>query len=226
MPSQRKTMTGLASAAALLLGAGGLVAYVVGEQAGEKARSQAADRSRPPGQAPARAQPVPELATEAPYRGYTIPPAPAGAAVPASADPAPEPQPAAARELMKSMEKLVSDLEYNANRGLREPPQQVVPPLPEPWRPPPEAAALPPPVIDQVSPARAPTRGGTKVTLRGRHLRSPQVMFGASPATVVGASDREVTVIVPPSPAGPVTIAVTNDDGAYALVSARFAYGD
>ena len=28
MPSQRKTMTGLASAAALLLGAGGLVAYV------------------------------------------------------------------------------------------------------------------------------------------------------------------------------------------------------
>jgi hypothetical protein len=223
--SKRSSRTGLASGAALLLAAGGLAAYVVGEQAGSKAPEQVAPaRAGKAGQAPARSRPVPELVVEAPYRGYSTYPAPAGGADPAPGAAGEEPD--ATREIMKAMEKLVSDLEYNSNRGLKEPPQQVVGPYPDPWRPPAEAAALPAPVIDQVTPARASTRGGTKVTLRGKNLRTPEVMFGASPASVVGGSDTEVTVVAPPSPAGPVTIAVTNADGTYALVGSRFTYAD
>jgi hypothetical protein len=224
----RTSRTGLLSAAALLLAAGGLVAYVVGEQAAREAPQQpaAAPGARRATDAPA-ARPDPTLSTSfAPWR--TDPAAgatpsdgvssPSAAEDPAEAD--------AASRLMRSMARLVSDLEYNSNRGLKEPPQQAVAPFPEPWRPPAEAAGQPDPVIDQVTPLRATTRGGTKVVLRGRHLRAPQVMFGASPASVVSATDREVTVLAPPSPAGPVTIAVTNDDGTYALVGTAFTFAD
>lgn len=228
MAGTRTSRTGLASAAALLLGAGGLVAYVVGEQAAREApqRPAAAPGARRGGDAPA-ARPDPTLSTSfAPWRtdpaaGST--PADDVTAPSAGEDPA---ESDAASRLMRSMARLVSDLEYNANRGLKEPPQQAVAPFPEPWRPPAEAAEQPSPVIDQVTPLRAPTRGGTRVVLRGRHLRAPQVMFGATPASVLVASDKEVTVVAPPSPAGPVTIAVTNDDGTYALVETAFTFTD
>lgn len=232
MATKRSPRNGLAVAAALLLAGGGLTAYVMGEQAGRKA-----PEAEPPGPARRAAGPGGAGFAEEPrLLGPLVPGAGPGAPAPAQPPPGPvEPpetagapaDPAAAKALVTSMKRLVSDLEYNANRGLKEPPQQLVAPFPEPWRPPAEAAAdLPPPAIEQVTPARGPTRGGTKVTLRGRHLRDPQVMFGASPASVVRSTDREITVITPPSPPGPVTIAVTNGDGTYALAGTGFTFAD
>lgn len=227
-PSSRSV---LASAAALLLAGGGLVAYVMGERAGLAPAPRpaasvrgASDRTD---EGPARRRRPPELTTEVPFRGYVT--APASAAPGGDGTPS-EPQSPQERdatlELTRAMEKLVSDLEWNSNRGLPEPPQQVVAPMPEPWRPPADAAVGASPVIDQVTPARASTRGGTKVTIRGKNLRTPEVMFGASPASVVSGNDREVTVLAPPSPPGAVTIAVTNADGTYALAGGGFTYVD
>lgn len=229
MRSTRTSRTGLAAAAALLLGAGGLAAYVVGEQAARKAPGgEATSAPRPQAKGASGRGPEDEpriLGPLQPASGAAAPGGaqpPTGASVPAD-DQASSPE---ADRLMKQMKKLASDLEYNANRGLKEPPQQVVPPLPDPWRPPPGAATEPPPLVEQVTPARGPPRGGVKVTLRGRNLRDPQVMFGASPASVVKSTASEVTVLAPPSPPGPVTIAVTNADGTYVLLAGGFTYGD
>jgi hypothetical protein len=127
---------------------------------------------------------------------------------------------AAAEELSRRMQKLVSDLEYSPGR--REPPQQLREPQPEPWRPAPGATAGPAPIIEQVTPRTAPP--GTRVRIRGRHLRAAQVMFGALPAEVEGDSDTELVVLVPEGGEGEVPVAVTNLDGGYAVAEAAFVF--
>ncbi len=216
--------TGLASAAALLLAGGGLAAFLLGERsARQPAEPPPATRAGSGRPAP-RAYPVPELATEVPYRGYSVPYS--AAAAPGADGEAVQPGSDAARELAASMAKLVSDLEWNANRGLPEPPQQVVAPMPEPWRPPKDAAGAPEPIIEQVVPARASGKGGARVTIKGRHLRVADVMFGASPASIVSRGEREVVVIAPPSPPGPTAIALTNTDGTFAIAGSGFTYSE
>ena len=64
------------------------------------------------------------------------------------------------------------------------------------------------------------------MTLRGRYLRAAQVMFGTSPADIASAGPEAVTVVAPPAVTGPVVIALTNDDGSYAVASSPFTYGD
>ena len=231
MASSPTSRSGLASAAALLLAGGGLVAFVMGEQAGrqpaEQPASTAKGRRGRADQGPALRPRPPEFATEVPYRGYSVYPSDsAPGADGAAGDGLDAPEPDATRELARAMEKLVSDLEWNSNRGLPEPLQQTIAPMPDPWRPPAEAAVGASPIVEQVSPARASTRGGTRVVLRGRHLRPASVMFGDAPASIVAASDGEVTVLAPPAPPGAVTIAVTNTDGTYALVGSSFTFGD
>jgi hypothetical protein len=79
------------------------------------------------------------------------------------------------------------------------------------------------PVINGLEPLAGAE--GTRVTIRGSHLRATQVMFGLSPADIVSASAEAVTVVAPPGAAGPAMIALTNDDGSYALAATPFTYG-
>lgn len=126
-----------------------------------------------------------------------------------------------ARHLAERMAKLVRDLEYTP--GLPEPVQQAVRPQPEPWRSDPGREG-PSPIVEEVTPHRIRTTGGDRVTIRGKNLRVVQVMFGAAPGRLLEASGNEVAVEAPPSEAGPVTIAVTNDDGTWAIAAAPIDY--
>ncbi|HET9555235.1 MAG TPA: IPT/TIG domain-containing protein [Anaeromyxobacteraceae bacterium] len=145
-------------------------------------------------------------------------------AAPAGA-PSPEEAESSAR-LVVGMQKLARDLEYNANAGLPEPPQQAVVAAPEPWRPEQGVDDRQGPVIDGLSPRGAPAAGGAQVTIRGRNLRPAQVMFGGAPARVVRVTGEAVVVVVAPRGApGPVTVAVTNDDGTFALSPEPCTYG-
>jgi len=139
-------------------------------------------------------------------------------------EPKTEEERAAAKELADGMKRFVLSLEFNA--GLPEPPQGVVVRPPAPWRPNPAAEGLPPPVIEDVDPRAGPASGGVRVTIRGRNLRASQVMFGLAPALIVSAGPNAVTVLAPEASAGPVIIAVTNDDGSYAVSGLPFTYGN
>jgi hypothetical protein len=131
----------------------------------------------------------------------------------------------AAQPLAEGMKRLVRDIEFNANAGLPEPLQQVVVQPPAPWRPDPAAETRPPPVIEDVQPRAGPAAGGARVTIRGKNLRAAQVMFGLDPARIVAAGPAVITVEAPPARAGQVAIAVTNDDGSYAVAAVPFTYG-
>jgi len=226
----RKSALALAGAA---LGVGGLLAILVGEAAG--LRTPRPD-GRPHEATMAATGPATTAASAPGSSPVFLRRAGTGAAsAHGSLDGAPSPsvdaaetdaESQAAAELSRAMARLVSDLEYNSNRGLPEPPQQTVRPAAPPWRPPPGAGSMSPPVIEQVLPARGSTRGGTRVTLRGRHLRASSVMFGSAPAGIVERTDRSVIVLAPPSEPGPVTIAVTNEDGSYALAPTSFTFAD
>ena len=126
-------------------------------------------------------------------------------------------------EIASGMAKLVRDLEWSP--GQKEPPQQVVQPQPDPWRPDPTREG-PAPVVEEVVPARAGAAGGGRAVIRGRNLRVVQVMFGASPAPLLAASGSEVIVEIPPGAIGPATVAVTNDDGTWAVATEPFVYGE
>jgi hypothetical protein len=130
---------------------------------------------------------------------------------------------ASEQRLAADMKRLVRDLEFNA--GLPEPIQQTVVPPPPPWRPESGTESQEPPVIDDVVPRGAPSSGGVRVTIRGKNLRASRVMFGLSEARIVSVSPDAVTVVAPGGDAGPVRIAVTNDDGSYAVARAPFTYG-
>ena len=127
-----------------------------------------------------------------------------------------------AQPLADTMKRFVLDLEFNA--GLPEPPQQNVVQPPAPWRPDPGAEGRPLPIIEEVEPRVGPASGGVRVAIRGRNLRAAQVMFGLAPARIVSAGPNMVTVEAPPASAGPVLIAVTNEDGSYAVAGLPFTY--
>lgn len=133
----------------------------------------------------------------------------------------PEAEAAAAEALGESLARLARDLEFTP--GLPEPRQQVPRPLPTPWRPPAETEQGPEPVIEGVEPAEVPSGGGV-VVIRGRNLRVAQVMFGALGARITGAGPERVTVVAPPARPGAVRVALTNDDGRFALAEAPFRY--
>ncbi len=126
----------------------------------------------------------------------------------------------AAARLAGELRKLGSDLEFSP--GLPEPRQQRVAPSPEPWRPDPEALARPPPEVLGLRPGAAPADGGAAVVIRGRHLRPAQVMFGTAAARIVRVAPDEVTVLVPRTAPGEVRVALTNDDGHFALAPEPF----
>jgi hypothetical protein len=126
-----------------------------------------------------------------------------------------------ASRMAESLRRLVRDLEYN--RELPEPPQQTVVAAPEPWRPP-AAETAPAPVIELIEPRSGPAAGGGRVTIRGQSLRPGQVMFGSAPARVVSVAAGAVTVVAPRGAAGPVAVAVTNEDGAFAVAGQPFTY--
>lgn len=117
---------------------------------------------------------------------------------------------------------MASDLEYTA--GLEEPPQSQVMPPGAPWRRPAGADLPPPPVIDDVWPDKGPSSGGDRVVIRGRDLRAVRVLFGFTPATILSATDQEVTVAAPPAGAGEVRILVTTRDGNYVVAGTTFRY--
>ena len=152
----------------------------------------------------------------------SVAPPPREAEGPAGAPPT-EAESREAERMAGEMGRLVRDLEYSP--GLREPPQQTVRPPPEPWRPDPVHEG-PPPVVESVEPRRGRVTGGDRVVLRGRNLRIVQVMFGQTVGTIVAATGSAVTVETPPSSAGPVAIAVTNDDGTWAVVEGSFIFGE
>jgi hypothetical protein len=118
------------------------------------------------------------------------------------------------------MRRFLSDLEYSP--GLAEPPQQVIAPAPPPWTAPPAPADLPAPVIDEISPRAAAE--GAHVSIRGRHLRVSQVMFGERPAEVVSDGDDHVTVLAPAGGHGLVSVGLTNVDGSNAVADDAFTY--
>lgn len=126
----------------------------------------------------------------------------------------------AAARLERRMLRFLSDLEYSP--GLAEPPQQVIAQVPPPWTPAPALAGLPEPVIDEISPRAAAV--GAHVSIRGRHLRVSQVMFGERPAEVVSDGDDHVTVLAPAGGHGVVSVGVTNVDGTYAVADDAFTY--
>ena len=150
--------------------------------------------------------------------------APSGGSTPDGAsEPLTDDERAVEQPLADSMKRFVLDLEFNA--GLPEPPQQNVVQPPAPWRPDPGDEGRPLPIIEEVEPRVGPASGGARVTIRGRNLRASQVMFGLAPARIIRAGPNAVTVEAPPASAGPVFIAVTNDDGSYAVAPAPFTYG-
>ena len=128
-----------------------------------------------------------------------------------------------ARALMTRMRKLAGDLEFSP--GLPEPPAAGSGPA---------TGAL----EAGPSPGRASTGHRRRRTsprqdcgwrpgrIRGRNLRVVQVMFGTAPARMLGASGTLVAVEAPPSGPGPVTIAVTNDDGTWAVAGTPITYAE
>lgn len=128
----------------------------------------------------------------------------------------------AAAATAEGLRRLVRDLEYN--REFAEPPQQTVLASPAPWRPAARSEPSAAPVIEVLDPGSGAVAGGARVTIRGRSLRPGQVMFGAAPAQIVSASPAAVTVVTPRGAAGPVPVAVTNDDGSFALSPSPFTY--
>ncbi|MGA8115262.1 MAG: IPT/TIG domain-containing protein [Actinocatenispora sp.] len=74
---------------------------------------------------------------------------------------------------------------------------------------------LPVPVISAVSPNQGPTAGGNTVTLTGTGFTgATAVRFGATVATsFTVVSPTQITAVVPPGAAGPVTVTVTTPGG-------------
>jgi hypothetical protein len=128
-----------------------------------------------------------------------------------------------AERLAEELGRVVRDLEFSP--GLREPMQQTVRPSPEPWRPDPSRQG-PSPVVESLAPRRGKVAGGDRVVLRGQNLRVVEVMFGQSPGRIVSATGTIVVVETPASGAGPVAVAVTNDDGTWAVAGVEFTFSD
>ena len=82
------------------------------------------------------------------------------------------------------------------------------------------------PSVTSVSPNSGPVTGGTTVTLLGSGFQSgASVTFGGiAAASVTLVSSTEIQAVSPVSPAGTVSIAVTNTDSQSATLASAFTY--
>jgi IPT/TIG domain len=92
------------------------------------------------------------------------------------------------------------------------------------WKmtPPPNPDPSARPAIDDVWPNKGPESGGQRVQIRGRNLQPVLVLFGRSPAQILGVSESDgdvVLTLVAPPRTGPaqVWIVVANSDGSNAV---------
>ncbi|MBI0313648.1 IPT/TIG domain-containing protein [Streptomyces javensis] len=70
------------------------------------------------------------------------------------------------------------------------------------------------PVLTALSPASGPTGGGNTVTLTGTNLTgATQVLFGATPATILTNTATQITATAPAGPASVVNVTVTTPGG-------------
>jgi hypothetical protein len=83
------------------------------------------------------------------------------------------------------------------------------------------------PTLSNVSPSSGDTAGGTVVTITGSNFASgATVSFGGSPASGVSfVSSTQLMATTPPHAAGSVNVAVTNPDGASAMLPGGFTFG-
>lgn len=100
---------------------------------------------------------------------------------------------------------------------------------PEDWKTPPPTNPDPSarPAIDDLWPRNGPESGGEKVQIRGRNLQPVYVLFGRSPAQILGVDDSGGTTtltVVVPKRTGPAQewVVVANRDGSNA--TAHFEY--
>lgn len=82
------------------------------------------------------------------------------------------------------------------------------------------------PAVSSVSPTSGPVTGGTTVKILGSGFQSgANVTFGGMAATSVTlVSSTEIQAVSPVSPAGTVSIAVTNTDSSSATLASAFTY--
>ncbi|MFI0711624.1 IPT/TIG domain-containing protein [Streptomyces inhibens] len=81
-------------------------------------------------------------------------------------------------------------------------------------------AYLPPPVVTTVSPRTRPGSGGALVTLTGTGLGcTVAVLCGAVPAAFAAVDDHRVAVVVPPGPAGQVSVIAVTPGGSSPAVT-------
>lgn len=70
------------------------------------------------------------------------------------------------------------------------------------------------PVLTSLSPASGPTGGGNTVTITGTNLAgATQVLFGATPATILTNTPTQITATAPAGPASVVNVTVTTPGG-------------
>jgi len=90
------------------------------------------------------------------------------------------------------------------------------------FEPAPSAGAAP--VVTSLSVTSSPTGGGDVLTITGLHFTpdaiGPAVYFGNVRANITVFSDNEITVIIPPHPAGTVHVRVLTDAGESATTDA------
>ncbi|QKV97958.1 IPT/TIG domain-containing protein [Streptomyces sp. NA02950] len=72
----------------------------------------------------------------------------------------------------------------------------------------------PAPTLTSLNPTSGPTTGGNTVTLNGTNLSgATQVLFGATPATILTNTPTQITVTAPARPPGSVSVTVTTPGG-------------
>ena len=82
----------------------------------------------------------------------------------------------------------------------------------------------PPPTVTSISPTSGPDTGGTTVTMNGTNFTGSTVKFGSAPATIMGNTGTQLTV-VSPAGSGTIDVIVTNAGGSSAPSAAdRFTY--
>lgn len=82
-------------------------------------------------------------------------------------------------------------------------------------------ACVPPPTLTSLTPGFGPAEGGTEVTITGESLlTTTQVLFGSTPATILGKSATAVTVRTPAATPSIVDVMVTTGGGSATLPGA------
>lgn len=84
----------------------------------------------------------------------------------------------------------------------------------------------PAPIVTSISPTSGPVAGGTTVTINGTSfVNGATVTFGTAAATTATfESDRRLTAITPATPAGSVSVTVTNPGGKASTLANAFTF--